>query len=59
MANPNNHLVSNPAAFDAYCIRHAVDPYAAVAELVNMALGLPVDVLDYLRDRRSAGGAAA
>jgi hypothetical protein len=52
-------IVDDPAAFDAYCSRHAIDPRAAFAELVNMALGLPVDILDYLRDQRCADGAAA
>ena len=51
--------VEDRAAFDSYCSRHAIDPHAAFTELVNMALGLPVDILDYLRDQRRAGGAAA
>lgn len=59
MANSNSHIVNDPAAFDAYCLRHGIDPHAALTELVNMALGLPVDILDYLRDQRGADGAAA
>ena len=51
--------VDDPAAFDAYCIRHAIDPRAALAELASMALGLPVDILDYLRGQHSDDGAAA
>jgi len=52
-------ITENSAAFDAYCSRHAVDPDAAFSELVDMALGLPVDILDYLRGQRRADGAAA
>lgn len=52
-------IVDDRAAFDAYCIRHAIDPDVAFGELVNMALGLPVDILDYLRGQRRADGAAA
>lgn len=60
MANMTTRdIVEDPAAFDAYCIRHAIGPQAAVTELVTMALGLPVEILDYLRDQRSADGAAA
>lgn len=58
MANIRD-LAEDRSAFDAYCVRHAVDADAALTELVNMALGLPVDILDYLRDQRRAGGAAA
>lgn len=52
-------IVDDPATFDAYCTRHAVSPDAALAELANMALGLPTDILDYLRVQRSGTGAAA
>jgi hypothetical protein len=60
MANPTTHdNIDDRAAFDAYCIRHALDSDAAFGELVNMALGLPVDILDYLRGQRRVDGAAA
>lgn len=59
MANPAHRIVNDPAVFDAYCTRHTVSPEMALTELVNMALGLPVDVVDYLREQRSADGAAA
>jgi hypothetical protein len=47
------------ASFDAYCARHAVSPDTAIAELVHLALGLPADVLDYLRQQFPGTGAAA
>lgn len=47
------------ARFDAYCARHAIGPDTAVAELVHLALGLPADVLDYLREQFPGAGAAA
>lgn len=59
MANPTHRIVNDPSVFDAYCHRHTVSPDVALAELVNMALGLPVEVVDYLREQRAAGGAAA
>ncbi len=60
MNNPSaRDIVDDPAVFDAYCIRYAIDPHAAFAELANMALGLPVDILDFLRGQRCADGAAA
>lgn len=59
MTTPRRYLVDDSAALHAYCIRHAVEPDAALTELVNMALGLPSDILDYLRDQRGANGAAA
>lgn len=34
----------------AYCSRHGVRPDAALAELVVMALSLPPEVVDYLRE---------
>lgn len=52
-------IVDDRATFDAYCIRHAVEAPEAVTELVSMALGLPADVLDYLREQRGVKGAAA
>lgn len=52
-------IIDDPDTFDAYCTRHAVSPDAAVAELANMALGLPADILDYVRGQRSDPGAAA
>jgi len=39
------------AAFEDYCGRHAVGPDTAIVELVNMALGLPAEVLDFLREQ--------
>lgn len=45
------------AAFDAYCGRHAIAPDAALAELVTMALGLPADVQDYLREQATTRAA--
>jgi hypothetical protein len=39
------------AAFEDYCGRHAVGPDTAIVELVNMALGLPTEVLDFLREQ--------
>jgi hypothetical protein len=47
------------ASFDAYCARHAIGPDTAIAELVHLALGLPADVLDYLREQFPGTGAAA
>jgi len=47
-------IVDDRATFDAYCARHHVSSEAAIAELVNMALGLPADILDYLRDQTAA-----
>jgi hypothetical protein len=47
------------ASFDAYCARHAIGPDTAIAELVHLALGLPADVLDYLRQQFPGTGAAA
>ena len=47
-------IVDARAAFDAYCSRHCVSREAAVAELVHMALGLPADILDYLREQTAA-----
>jgi hypothetical protein len=47
------------ASFDAYCARHAIGPDTAIAELVHLALGLPADVLDYLREQVPGTGAAA
>ena len=41
--------VTDSAKFDSYCSRHSIRADTAVAELVAMALALPVDVLDYLR----------
>lgn len=52
-------IVDARATFDAYCNRHAVSRETAIAELVHMALGLPADILDYLREQMSASGAAA
>jgi len=52
-------IVDARATFDAYCTRHSVGRDAAIAELVHMALGLPADVLDYLREQLTATGAAA
>ena len=52
-------MVDVSAAFDAYCTRHAIGPRTAFAELVHLALGLPADILDYLRDQRCADGTAA
>lgn len=45
--------------FDEYCVRHRVKPETAIAELVSMALSLPADILDYLREQRGISGAAA
>lgn len=42
------------ARFDAYCSRHCVEPETALTELVAMALGLPADILDYLREQQAA-----
>lgn len=42
------------AKFDAYCARHSVAPERALTELVTMALGLPADILDYLREQKAA-----
>jgi hypothetical protein len=39
------------AAFEDYCGRHAIGPDMAIVELVNMALGLPAEVQDYLREQ--------
>jgi hypothetical protein len=47
------------ASFVAYCARHAIGPDTAIAELVHLALGLPADVLDYLREQFPGTGAAA
>jgi len=47
------------ASFDAYCARHTIGPDTAIAELVHLALGLPPDVLDYLREQSRGAGAAA
>ena len=47
-------IVDDHATFDAYCARHRVSSAAAIAELVNMALGLPADILDYLREQTAA-----
>ncbi|WP_313673694.1 hypothetical protein [Mycolicibacterium sp.] len=44
------------AAFEDYCGRHAVGPDTAIVELVNMALGLPAEVLDYLRQQTAVVG---
>ena len=55
----HHDMVGDRAAFDAYCVRHAIDADAAISELVTMALGLPVDILDYLRAERCVDGAAA
>ena len=52
-------IVDARAAFDAYCTRHCVSQEAAIAELVHMALGLPADILDYLREQSTGAGAAA
>lgn len=43
--------------FDAYCSRHSLSPDTAVAELVHLALGLPADILDYLREQKAAAAA--
>lgn len=53
------HMVQTRAAdyqarLDAYCTRHCVPPERALAELVTMALGLPADILDYLREQKAA-----
>ena len=52
-------IVDARATFDAYCTRHCVSQEAAIAELVHMALGLPADILDYLREQTRGAGAAA
>ena len=52
-------IVDARAAFDAYCTRHCVSQEAAITELVQMALGLPADILDYLREQSTGAGAAA
>lgn len=60
MANgTTTDIPSARASFDAYCARHAVGPDTAIAELVHLALGLPADVLDYLRAQSRGTGAAA
>jgi hypothetical protein len=60
MANATTaDFTSVRASFDAYCARHAIGPDTAVAELVHLALGLPADVLDYLREQAPGAGAAA
>lgn len=50
----NAEIIGDRATFDAYCTRHRVNPESAIAELVNMALGLPTDILDYLREQTAA-----
>ena len=50
----NAGIVGDRSTFDAYCTRHRVNPESAIAELVNMALGLPADILDYLREQTAA-----
>lgn len=52
-------IVDPRTTFDAYCIRHRVGSDTAIAELVHLALGLPAEVLDYLREQRTAAEAAA
>ena len=47
-------IVDDRAGLDAYCSRHHIDPDVAITELVNMALGLPADILDYLREQTAA-----
>lgn len=47
------------AIFDAYCTRHRVAPEAALTELVTMALGLPADIQDYLREQKDVSRAVA
>ena len=47
-------IVDDHTILDAYCTRHRIDHDAAIAELVNMALGLPADILDYLREQKAA-----
>jgi hypothetical protein len=34
-----------------YCSRHSIRPDTAIAELITMALALPADILDYLRQQ--------
>ncbi len=46
-------------SFDAYCSRHRVTPESALAELVTMALGLPADIQDYLREQKDVRRAVA
>ncbi len=55
----NAGVVEVRATFDAYRTRHGVSPEVAIAELVTMALGLPTDILDYLREQMATSGAAA
>jgi hypothetical protein len=43
--------VTDSAKFDLYCSRHAIRPRTAIAELIAMALALPEDILDYLREQ--------
>jgi hypothetical protein len=45
-----NH-VTDSAKFDLYCSRHSIRPRTAIAELITMALALPADILDYLREQ--------
>ena len=43
--------VTESAKFDLYCSRHSLRPRTAIAELITMALALPEDILDYLREQ--------
>jgi hypothetical protein len=45
------HHVTDSAKFDLYCSRHSIRPRTAIDELITMALALPVDILDYLREQ--------
>ena len=52
MANRiTEHDLTDSAKFDLYCTRHAIRPDTAIAELVTIALALPIDILDYLREQ--------
>ena len=43
--------LTDSAKFDLYCSRHSIRPDTAIAELITMALALPADILDYLRQQ--------
>lgn len=49
--------VAGNAKFELYCSRHALRPAQAVDELVSLALALPADILDYLREQAMASAA--
>jgi len=54
-----HEIHSARVAFEDYCGRHAVAPDTAIVELVNMALGLPAEVLDFLREQTAGVGKRA